>query len=323
MRRKLFIAAATALATAAALCAAPAGAADFPARAVQMVVPFTPGGDTDHLGRMFAEKLASLWKQPVVVQNRPGAGASLGAAQVAAAPPDGYTLLMASAGMVMNPLLMKKLPYDPKALVPVALVASGPNVLYVKSSLPVNSVQELVAWAKANPGKLTFANSGNGTSTHLAAELFAARAGIDMVNVPYKGAGPAQMDLVGQQVDAYFSVLNLMPYAKQGKVRALAVASERRVAEAPELPTVDESGIRGVYSGPWFGIYAPAGLPPAVMASIGDAVKAVADDPAMKKQIAHLPLTPDYRGTGEFTRFMQEETARWSEVIRSHAIVVD
>ena len=245
-----------------AMLASTAAAADFPAKPVQMVVPYSPGGLTDNLARRYADKLSEAWKQPVVVENKPGAGSSIGAAAVARSAPDGYTMLLGSVGMVTNHMLLKKMPYEPSQLVPLALVALAPNVLYIHPSIPANNVKEFVEYAKKNPGKVSFASSGVGSSPHLAAELFASKTGIDAIQVPYKGTGPAIADFLGGQVNAYFDTMQSMKYAKDGSIRALGVTTEKRIADAPDLPTIEESGVAsGVISSSWFGFFVPAATP--------------------------------------------------------------
>jgi tripartite-type tricarboxylate transporter receptor subunit TctC len=291
---------------------------------VKLIVPFAAGGNTDNLTRIFAEGLSAKWGQTVVVENKAGAGASIGAAFVARSEPDGYTLLLGSVGMATNQFLMKDMPYAPSALTPLSLVAQGPNVLFVRPTLPVKDVKELIDYAKQHPGGITFASSGVGTSPHLAAELFANRAGINIVHVPYKGANPAANDLMGGQVDAFFSVLNLMPYVEKGLIRALAVSHEKRISEEPQLPTVDEAGgTTGVVSGTWFGFFAPTDTPENVKKIIVDSLREVAENENTKKKIAALALSPAYLGPEAFATFINKEEKRWSEVIKQQNITVN
>jgi len=214
-----------------------AAAQTFPDHAVQVVVPYPPAGLTDNIARYFSAKLKDLWNQAVVVENKPGASATLGASIVARAAPDGYTLMVGSVGMATNPLMFKELPYKASDLTPLALVGLAPNVLYVNGSLSVNSVKELVDYAKKNPGKVTYASTGFGSSPHLAGELFAANAGIQLLHVPYKGTSAALADFLGGQVNIFFDTMQSMRYVKEGKIRALGVTTEKRLADAPELPT--------------------------------------------------------------------------------------
>lgn len=300
-----------------------AHAAGFPDKPVQLVVPYSPGGITDNLARLYAERLQSLWKQPVIVENRPGAGGSIGAGNVARAPADGYTVLLGSVGMVTNGLLLKKLPYDAKALTPLALAALAPNVLYVHPSVPATTTAELVDYAKRNPGKLSFASSGVGSSPHLAAELFAARAGIDVLQVPYGGTGPALADFLGGQVNAYFDTMQSMSYAKSGKIRALAVTTSTRLADEPGLPTVEESGVApGVVSSSWFGFFLPSATPPATQAAFAAALADVSRDPQVQSRLKALGVVPDFRDQQAFTAFVKDEAVKWEDVIRTQKISI-
>lgn len=310
-------------ALAVAMLASTAAAADFPVKPVQMVVPYSPGGLTDNLARRYADKLADAWKQPVVVENKPGAGSSIGAAAVARSAPDGYTVLLGSVGMVTNQMLLKKLPYDPNQLVPLALVALAPNVLYIHPSIPANNVKEFVEYAKKNPGRVSFASSGVGSSPHLAAELFASKTGIDAIQVPYKGTGPAIADFLGGQVNAYFDTMQSMKYAKDGSIRALGVTTEKRIADAPELPTIEESGVAsGVISSSWFGFFAPAATPADVQKQIVDTLRSIAQDQGMKVVVSEMGLIPDFQDQAQFKQFIQNESTKWGEVIRSQNISI-
>ncbi|NYT82079.1 tripartite tricarboxylate transporter substrate binding protein [Alcaligenaceae bacterium] len=312
------------VALAAACSLGTAAAADFPDKMVKLIVPFSAGGNTDNLTRIFAEGLAAKWGQTVVVENKPGAGATIGAAHVARSAPDGHTLLLGSVGMATNQFLFRDMPYEPKSLTPLVLVAQGPNVLFVRPNLPVKSVPELIKYAKENPGGITFASSGVGTSPHLAAELFAYRADINIIHVPYKGANPAANDLMGGQVDAFFSVLNLMPHVEQGRIRALAVTSEARISEVPELPTVDEAGgTNGVVSGTWFGFFVPSDTPDDVKKKIVETLHEVAQEKSTQEKIAALALSPAYLGPEDFARFIKREEDRWSEVIEKQKISIN
>jgi tripartite-type tricarboxylate transporter receptor subunit TctC len=243
-------------------------AAGFPARTIRIVVPFPPGGVTDRLARVVAQKMQEHWGQPAVVENRPGASGMIAAEAVAKSAPDGYTIMMGHIGThAINVSLFSKLPYDPvRDFAPVSLLVSVPNVLLVHPSVPANSVQELVALAKARPGTLNFASPGSGTSGHMSAELFKSLAGIDIVHVPYKGPGPALQDLVAGQVNMLFdTVASSMPQVRGGKVKGLAVTTRERSAIAPDVPTMAESGVAGYEIAPWFAAYAPAGTPPAAV----------------------------------------------------------
>lgn len=298
-------------------------AAEFPTKSVNLVVPYSPGGLTDNLARRYADRLAADWGQAVVVENKPGAGSAIGASNVARSAADGYTILMGSVGMVTNPLLMKKMPYEPESLVPLALIALAPNVLYVHPSVPATNVKELVDYAKKNPGHLSFASSGVGSSPHLAAELFATKTGIDVIQVPYKGTGPAIADFLGGQVNAYFDTMQSMKYAKEGSIRALAITTEQRIAEAPDLPTVEESGVApGVFSSSWFGFFAPAATPPEVQQKIVQSLQKIAADKDMQVIVAGMGLMPEFRDQAQFKQFTKDETAKWRNVIETQKISI-
>ena len=236
----------------------PVAAQAFPTRQVTVVVPFAPGGLSDGIARIVATKLAEKWKQPVLVDNRPGGGTIVGTQAVAKSAPDGHTLLMTSFGFTINQILVKNLPYDSRALAPLNMSGTAPNVLYVHSTVPVSTVPELIALAKTNPSKLTFASSGNATSPHMAAELFGSVTGTDIVHVPYKGTGPAMADVLGGQVTGIFDTMQSMQYAKAGKLKALAVATKKRLPSAPELPTFAELGLPAMEMATWWGYFVPA-----------------------------------------------------------------
>ncbi len=306
-----------------AACAFQAGAAGFPEKPVSLVIPYSPGGLTDQLGRTYADRLSEMWGQPVVVENRPGAGSSIGAGHVARSKPDGYTVLLGSVGMVTNHMMFKSMPYKSDELTPLALLAIAPNVLYVHPSLPVHNVQELVAYAKAHPGKVSFASSGVGSSPHLAAELFAAKTGIDVIQVPYKGTGAAISDFLGGQVNAYFDTMQSMRYAKDGSIRALAVTTDERIDEAPDLPTVKEAGVDGVISGSWFGIFVPAETPKAVQQTILDSLRKIAQNKAVSSRVVELGLIPEFKDQDHFMKFVQSETEKWGDVIRTQHISIE
>ena len=298
----------------------------YPTKPIRIVVPFPAGGTTDVLARAAAQKLTETLGQPAVVDNRPGAGGNIGAELVAKSSPDGYTLLMGTVGThAINPGLYPKLPYDHvKDFAPVILVAGVPNVLVINPALPVNSVQELIAYAKANPGKLNFASSGNGTSIHLSAELFKTMAGVQMTHVPYKGSAPALQDLVGGQVQLMFDNLpSSLALIKGGKLKALAVTSSARAAALPDVPTIAESGLPGFEASSWFGLLAPAGTPPPVIAKLnGEIAKWLATPEAKEKLLAQGANAAG--GTPEdFAQFINAETAKWQKVVKESGAKVD
>jgi tripartite-type tricarboxylate transporter receptor subunit TctC len=311
-----------------ALTLAPAAlAADpFPSRPVRIVVPFTPGGSTDILARAIAQKLGEAWGQPVVVENRPGAGGNVGVALVAKSPPDGHTIVMGHIGtFAANPALYKSLPYDPvKDFAPVTLVARVPNVLVVGPSVQARRLSDLVAYAKANPGKLDYGSGGNGSAAHLATEYFKLRAGVDLQHVPYKGTGPAVADLIGGQIGVMITgALPLLPHIRSGKLRALAVASPQRLAILPDVPTIAESGYPGFAAVQWYGLFVPAGTPRDVIAKINrDAIGAL-KDPAVAERLASEGAEAVGDTPEEFGAFVRSEIALWGKVIRESGAKVD
>ncbi|HJU23985.1 MAG TPA: tripartite tricarboxylate transporter substrate binding protein [Casimicrobiaceae bacterium] len=318
---------ALAFATLAALCGAPAIAQDdYPSRPIRLVVPFPAGGTTDILARAVAQRLSQTWGQQVIVDNRPGAGGNIGSDLVAKAPPDGYTLLMGTVGThAINPSLYKKMPYDHvKDFAPVILVAGVPNVLVVNPSLPVHSVQELIAYGKANPGKLDFASSGNGTSIHLSGELFKTMTGIEMTHVPYKGSAPALTDLMGGQVQLMFDNLpSSLAFIKAAKLRALAVTSATRSATLPDLPTLAESGLSGFEASSWFGVLAPAHTPPAIISKLNGAIASwLATQDAKDKLLAQGAIAAG--GSPEdFAHHIDAETVKWAKVVKASGAHID
>src|SRR5213594_4254793 len=298
---------------------AAAAADSYPAKAIRFVVAFPPGGGTDIIARSIAQRLTVRLAQQVVVDNRPGAGGNIGTDIVAKSAPDGYTLLMGSAGpLAINASLFGKMPFDPiKDLAPVTLAASTPNLLVVHPSLRVASVKELIALAKARPGEIDFASSGHGTPAHLAGELFNSMAGVKMVHVPYKGAAPALADLLGGQVQLMFSTMPpALPHVKDGKLRALAVTSAKRSPAAPELPTVDEIALPGFEANTWHGVVVPAGTPPAVVARLNREIVAILHLPDVVERLSGqgaeaLGSTPE-----EFAAYIKSETLKWAKVVR-------
>ncbi len=297
-----------------------AAAADaYPAKPVRFVVAFPPGGGTDIIARSIAQKLAERIAQQVVVDNRPGAGGNIGTDMVAKSAPDGYTLLMGSAGpLAINASLFGKMPFDPiKDLAPVTLAASTPNVLVVHPALRAATLKELIALAKARPGEINFASSGHGTPAHLAGELFNLMAGIKMVHVPYKGAAPALADLLGGQVQIMFSTMPpALPHVRDGKLRALAVTSAKRSPAAPELPTVDETALPGFEANTWHGVVVPAGTPGAIVARLNREIVAILHLPDVVERFSSqgaeaLGSTPE-----EFAAYIKSETLKWAKVVR-------
>ena len=305
---------------------APAGAQPFPARPAKLVVPFPPGGPLDVVGRGIAQKLSETWSQGVVVENKPGAGGNIGADFVAKAPPDGYTVVMGALSThAVNPNLYAQMPYDAKKdFAPITLVAITPNVLVVNPTLPVHSVKELIAYAKAHPGKLSFGSGSTGSAGHLAGELLKVDAGLDMVHIPYKGAAPATQALLAGDTQLMFDNLaNAMVQVKAGKLRALAVTTPQRSKLAPDLPTMAEAGVPGFDISTWFGLMAPAGTPPEVIARRNADVTRILNTPEMRERLIAQGAEAAPDTPAEFTRFMADELARYSRIVKASGAKVD
>lgn len=301
--------------------------AAWPDRPVRVIVPFPASGATDLVARVVTQRVAQDLGQQLVVDNRPGAGGTIGTTEAAKASADGYTLLLTTSSThAISPHLMPRLAYDArKDFTPVAHLADAPSVLLVTNSLPVKSVAELIAYGKANPGKLNYATSGNGTIVHLNTAAFSAQAGIEMMHVPYKGTALAIPDLVAGQTHVLFDSLPTgMPHAKNGRLRALAVTSPKRSSLAPELPTMAESGLPGYSSVTWFGVYLPAGAPPALVDRIHKAFAKAIQSPEVAEGLAKLGVEPAAPSTpAKFAAMVQADSARWASVIRQHKITVE
>jgi tripartite-type tricarboxylate transporter receptor subunit TctC len=298
----------------------------WPARPIRIIVPFPPAGATDILARAVAFDLQKAFSQTVVGENRPGAGGNLGADMVAKAAPDGYTLLMATVGThAINVALYAKMPYDAvRDFAPVSLVALVPNLLVVHPSLPVHSVSELIAWARAHPGKLNYASSGNGTSIHLSGELFKSMAALEITHVPYKGSGPAIADLIGGQVQLMFDNLpSALPHARGGKLRALAVTSARRSPAAPELPTVAEAGLPGYEASAWFGIAAPAATPREIVSKLNAAIARGLQSNETRERLSGQGAEPVGGSPEQFAEHIRTELAKWAKVVKASGARVD
>jgi len=298
----------------------------YPSKPIKLVVPFPPGGPLDLAGRAIADHLAKAWGQPVVVDNKPGAGGNIGADLVAKSPPDGYTIVMGALSThAVNPHLFAKMPYDAlKDFAPVTLVATTPNVLVLNPTVKANDVRELIALAKASPGKLSFASGSNGSAGHLAGELFKTLAGIDIVHVPYKGGAPAMQDLLGGQVQFMFDNLaNSTAQLKAGKLKAFAVTTAKRSALAPELPTMAEAGVPGFDISTWYGIMAPAGTPPDVVKKLNaEIVRFLGSDEAKEKLKAQgaepAPMSPE-----QFDQFVRAEWTKYAKIVKDSGAKVD
>ncbi len=305
------------------MAAGPATAADvYPSKTIRLVVPFAPGGGSDIVARLLSPKMTEALGQTVVVDNRAGASANLGAAMVAKAAPDGYTLLLANANYTINPSLFKSLPFDPvREFAPVALLANVTNVLAIHPSIPAKSVKELISFAKAHPGQLNFASPGNGTSSHLAGELFRQVAKIEVVHIPYKGATPAITDLIAGQVSfTMASVLSVLPYAKQGRLRMLAVTTAKRSGALPDIPTISEAGLPGFEVSNWYGILATGGTPRPAVDRLNSELARIARVPDLAEKLAAQGADPATGTPEEFERFIQAELKKWSAVVRSAGI---
>lgn len=297
----------------------------YPEQPVRVVVPFGPGGGADITIRIMSEPLRAQLGQPIVVDNRPGGSTIVGTDFVAKARPDGYTLLISTSTLTINPSLHAKLPYDSlKDVQPVTLIASTPYVFVVHPSLPVRSIGELIKLAKRSPGQLTYASVGNGSATHLATEMFSARAGISMVHVPYKGSAPAVGDLVAGHVTLYIgSMPGSMPQARAGKLRALAVTGAARTAAAPDLPTVAESGLPGYEFNSWYGLFAPGGTPRAIVERLNDAVGKVLTQPAVRERLAADGNEPVGMPADAFASVIKADMAKYAAVVRTAKIRPD
>ncbi len=299
--------------------------ANWPVKPVRMVVPFAAGGTTDVVARMIGQKLALLWGQSVLIDNRAGAGGNVGADMVAKSPNDGYTVLMASGSITINPHLYKSMPFDTKKdLQAITNVASGPMLLVVPESSPVKNVKELIALAKSQPGKINFGSAGVGSQVHLASENFADAAGIAITHVPYKGEAPAYTDLIGNQVQMMvgnFAAASAL--LGNGRLRALAVTGKQRSARLPDVPTVAESGLPGFENTGWFGLFAPAGTPPAIVAKIQRDTAKVLADPETRAQLDNLGISPVGNATADFISAMDQELSRWGVVVKNRGLVAN
>lgn len=299
----------------------------YPSRPIKFVVPYTAGGSNDVVGRVLAQKLSAYWGVPVIVENKPGAGGNLGAAQVARSAPDGYTFLVTPNNLLtMNPFMYKiGVGYDPiKDFAPVSLMATGPILLATNANLPVNSVKDLITYAKANPGKLTYASAGVGTPHHLSAELFKSLTGIDMVHVPYKGAVPAISDLTAGRVDVMFGIPNsLMPFVKTGQLKALAVSGLKQSSLLPELPTVNASGVPGFDSSLWIGLTTTIGTPAAVITKVAQGIAQAVHDPEVKASLEAQGLSPVSSTPKELSTLIERDAARWSKLIDERQLTAD
>ena len=314
---------------AAVLSVAAVGAAQaqgYPNKPVRLIVPYPAGGTTDIIARVAAQQLSERLKQPFVVENKAGANGAIGSVEVARAPADGYTLLMGTASTHgINSAVYKSLPYDAvKDFAPVTIVASTPNIIAVHPSVPAKNLQELLALAKAQPGKLNYGSTSLGGSPHMSAELLKMMAGVDMVHVPYKGAAPMLTDLMGGQVQVGFDNLpSTINFVRSGRVRAIAVTTPQRWPGAPDIPTVAESGLPGYEVSGWFGLLAPAGTPPAVLATIQQALAEAVKQPDINKQMLDLGAQPVANTPDAFAKLVQADVAKWRDVVKTTGVKLD
>jgi len=307
------------------LAALPALAA-YPDKPITLVVPYAPGGMGTSFGNLVSEALSPALGQRVVVDYKPGANGALGAGFVAKAPADGYTLLMAvNSTMTINPHLYAKLPFDPvKDFSPVSMVFTNANVLVVNANSPVKSVQDLIAQAKANAGKVNYGSAGNGSTPHLSGEMFRLLTGAPVVHVPYRGSAPAIMDLIGGQLDFAFVDTSVLTHVKSGKLRALAVTGKKRLGVAPELPTMEEAGVKGFYVDTWYSLVAPAGTPPEVIKRLNAEAARMLADPAVRERMRNIGVDPAEEAGAEFLqKVIHSDTERWKKFLSGTRIRVD
>lgn len=311
----------------AAACLGPLGAAaqSYPDKPIKLLVPFAAGGTTSTLARALADRMGKALNQSVVVDNRPGAGGNIAMEAVAHAAPDGYTLLMGPIGLAINPALYPKLNFDPlKDFAPIGLYGGVANILAVNASLPIHSVKELIAYAKANPGKLSQGSSGNGSSSHLAGEMLKASTGIDILHVPYKGGAQAMNDVLAGQTSMLFDQMPaVLPQVQGGRVRALAVTTAQRSSAAPDIPTMAESGVPGYDVNVWFGILAPAGTPAPIVTRLNTEMNKILRDPEFRASLVKMGVDPMPSTPAEFSEFLRKETQLWAQVVKSSGAKLD
>ena len=299
---------------------------NYPAKPIRLVVPFPPGGPADSLARVVGEKIGASMGKPIVVDNRPGAGGNIGMEVGAKAAPDGYTLVLAPAGnLTVNPSLYHSVPYDVgRDFAPVTVLATVPNILVVHPSVPAKTVTELVHYAKAHPGELNFSSPGNGSGAHLAGELFKSLAAIDIAHIPFNGIAPAVTAVVGGQVQLMFAgAPSVLQHVKSGRLNALGVASLKRIAAAPDLPTLSESGFPGFDVTSWYGIVAPAGTPNDVITRLHNEMTKALNEPDVREKLAGLGAEPVGNTPAEFAAMIKSETAKWSRIVKDAKITAE
>lgn len=303
----------------------PAQAQSYPTKSIRLIVPYAPGGIVDYIGRLMGQRLAESVGQTVVVDNRPGAGGVIGIEIASRANGDGYTVVIMDPAIVINPSLLPKVPYDlHKDLVPVTILSDSPLVLAINAKVPAKTVQELVQLAKSQPGKLSFASAGVGTTPHMAGEMFKARIGQNIVHVPYKGSGPAMTDLIGGQVQMTFSSITAaLPFIKDGRLRGLATTGPKRAGALSSVPTMVESGFPGFDVNLWLGIFAPASTPKAVVSILNSEMKKALQDPAVASGFRKVGAEPRGSGVPESAAYVKSEFAKWAKVIREGKLKVE
>jgi tripartite-type tricarboxylate transporter receptor subunit TctC len=308
-----------------ALAAGAAPAQTYPAKPLRILVGAGSGGGVDTISRIVGQRLEDLWHQQVVVENRPGAGGAVASELVAKAPPDGHTLLTMSISYAVIPASHKNLSYDPiRDFTPVAVLVNGPNILVVHPSLPVKSVRELVALAKAHPGQLTYASSGNGGAANLALEAFKLATGTDIVHIPYRGTAPGVVDLIAGRISlTSAAIVSALEYVKQGKLRALATVGAKRASAAPDLPTVSESGVPGYAVDVWYAMFAPAAVPKPVLAQLNGEIIKILNAPEMKARLAVIGLEPAAEPLDRTNTYIKSEVAKWTKVVSAAKITAE
>jgi tripartite-type tricarboxylate transporter receptor subunit TctC len=307
---------------AALLGAVPAGAQTWPARPAHVIVPFAAGGSVDIIARLIGQRLGDELGQPFIVENKGGAGGTIGATQVAKAPGDGYTLMIMHQGLAFNASLYANLPYDTlRDLAPIAYVGATPNALVVTEALPVNTPQEFIAYARANPGKISYGSGGVGSAGHLSIELLQALTGIKLTHVPYKGSGPALTDLMSGQIQAMLLTMPaVMPYLNSGRLRAIATSGAKRSPALPALPTLEESGVAGYEYEPWYGMFGPATLAKSLVARLNQSINAILREPAIRDQFARQGLEVQTLTSEQFGDILRSDVAKWGKIIRDAGV---
>lgn len=307
------------------LAAVPASAQNYPSRSITIVIPFPAGGSADTLARLIGQKLSESLGQAVVVENKPGAGGNLGTDAVAKAAPDGYTLLLAPSSIAIAPSLYSKLPFDPiKDFAPVTLIGSIPMVVVVNPDFPAKTIAELIALAKSKPGEISYASAGNGSTNHLAVELFKIKTGIDMLHIPYRGNPLAIVDVIAGRVPVFFDfVLTGLPHIREGKVRALATTGAHRSAVMPDVPTVMEAGVPDFEASTWFGVYAPAGTKPAIVEKLNEEILAVLALPTIRERLTVLGVDVIAEGPQALAALTKSDLEKWGPIIRKAGVKLD